>query len=48
VAVLFVAPARAKMPKTGFLDRSVTLAGTKYKYQVFVPDNWTPNKKWPA
>jgi predicted peptidase len=42
------APARAKIPETGFLDRTVTLAGTKYKYQVFVPDNWTPSKKWPV
>lgn len=48
VAALFVAPARAKIPETGFLDRIVTLGNTKYKYQVFVPDNWTPNKKWPV
>jgi predicted peptidase len=45
---LFVAPARAKIQETGFLDRTVTVANAKYKYQVFVPDNWTPNKKWPV
>ena len=45
---LAVVPAHAKIPETGFLDRTVTLAGTKYKYQVFVPDDWTPAKKWPV
>jgi predicted peptidase len=45
---LVVAPAHAKIPETGFLDRTVTVANTKYKYQVFVPDNWMPNKKWPV
>jgi len=48
ITALLAAPARAKIPETGFLDRTVTLAGTKYKYQVFVPDDWTPNKKWPV
>jgi predicted peptidase len=48
VAALVVGPARAKTPETGFLDRTVTVANTKYKYQVFVPDNWTPKKKWPV
>ena len=47
-ASLAVGPARAKKPETGFLDRTVTLAGTVYKYQVFVPDNWTSKKKWPV
>jgi predicted peptidase len=47
VALLAI-PARARIPETGFLDRSLTLGNTKYKYQVFVPDNWTPNKKWPV
>jgi predicted peptidase len=40
-------PAKAKKIETGFLDRSLTLRGTNYKYQVFVPDNWSPRKKWP-
>ncbi len=48
VAVLLtVAPACAKKIETGFLDRTVTVATTEYKYQVFVPDNWTSRKKWP-
>src|SRR5208283_493615 len=32
---------------TGFLDRTLTLHGATYKYQVFVPDNWSSNQKWP-
>jgi predicted peptidase len=34
--------------QTGFLDRTVAVAGTEYKYQVFVPDNWTDKQKWPV
>ena len=47
-SVLSVSPAHAKKTETGFLDRTVTVAGTVYKYQVFVPDNWTSAKKWPV
>jgi predicted peptidase len=47
-ASLAAAPAEAKKAQTGFLDRTVTAAGTEYKYQVFVPDNWTKKKKWPV
>lgn len=41
------APARARKQETGFLDRSITLQGATYRYQVFVPDNWTPHRQWP-
>jgi predicted peptidase len=37
----------AKNHETGFLDRTITLQGVIYKYQVFIPDNWTPKQKWP-
>jgi predicted peptidase len=47
-AWLGAAPSYAKKPETGFLDRTVTVAGTTYKYQVFVPDNWTSQKRWPV
>jgi predicted peptidase len=47
-ASLAAAPAEAKKSQTGFLDRTVIVAGTDYKYQVFVPDNWTKKKKWPV
>ena len=37
--------ARAK--ETGFLDRTLSFHGATYKYQVFVPENWSPKDKWP-
>ena len=40
-------PARAKKVETGFLDRSINLRGTEYKYQVYVPPDWSRSKKWP-
>ena len=47
-ALLAVLPARAKKVQTGFLDRTITVAGAEYKYQVFVPDNWTSKRIWPV
>jgi predicted peptidase len=41
-------PVFAKSHETGFLDRTITLQGVTYKYQVFVPDNWVPKQKWPV
>jgi len=41
-------PAHAKNHETGFLDRTITLQGTTYKYQVFVPETWTAHQKWPV
>ena len=34
--------------QTGFLDRSVTLDGVAYRYQVFVPVDYTPDHAWPV
>ena len=45
---LAVPPAKARKIETGFLDRTLTLAGAEYKYQVFVPDNWTKKASWPV
>jgi predicted peptidase len=47
LAVLAAAPALAKKAETGFLDRTVNVSGATYKYQVFVPDNWSPKQAWP-
>src|SRR4051812_39062526 len=33
--------------ETGFLDRSITVSGVMYQYQVYVPLDWTPQQKWP-
>ena len=41
-------PVFARNHETGFLDRTIMLHGAMYKYQVFVPDNWTPKQKWPV
>jgi predicted peptidase len=45
---LTATPSEARKTETGFLDRKVSVAGTEYKYQVFVPEDWTKNKKWPV
>ena len=34
--------------ETGFLNRFVTLDGVEYRYQVFVPREYSPDKKWPV
>jgi len=49
ILLLIVAatPALAKKAETGFLDRTLAISGTTYKYQVFVPDNWNPKQSWP-
>ena len=41
-------PAHGRKQETGFLDRTATIAAVQYKYQVFVPDDWTPHQKWPV
>jgi predicted peptidase len=41
-------PAHAKKHETGFINRSTTVQGVDYKYQVFVPEDWTPHHKWPV
>jgi predicted peptidase len=40
--------ARAQGTATGFLDRSVTISGEAYRYQVFVPADYTPSRAWPV
>jgi predicted peptidase len=44
---LLASPASAKKHDTGFLDRTLSWQGAAYKYQVFVPEDWTPKKSWP-
>jgi predicted peptidase len=45
--LLIAVAAHAKHRDTGFLDRTITLQGVTYKYQVYVPAEWTPHQKWP-
>lgn len=49
--LLIVAPAAmlfARKRDTGFLDRTVTVSGEVYRYQVYVPQNFDSKKKWPV
>ncbi len=49
VALLVVVlPATAQPQETGFLNRQVTIDGTTYRYQVFVPVEYTSATKWPV
>ena len=49
LALLFSCiPADGQKIETGFLDRSVTLKGVEYRYQVFVPRGFTRKKTWPV
>ena len=34
--------------ETGFLDRTVTLGDAVYRYQVYVPLEFTPTRQWPV
>ena len=44
---LLVASRSSARTQTGFLDRTISVEGATYKYQVFVPDGWSPKQKWP-
>lgn len=49
VLSLLLAPcALARKTETGFLDRTVTVSGKSYRYQVFVPVNFQAKKSWPV
>jgi predicted peptidase len=48
LCLLITVPAHAKKYETGFVDRAITRQGISYKYQVFVPEDWTPHQKWPV
>ncbi len=47
LAALIAVPASARKPETGFLDRTLSLHSASYKYQVYLPENWSPKKSWP-
>ncbi len=48
LSLLIPVSADARKHETGFLDRTISLQGVTYKYQVFLPENWTPHEKWPV
>jgi poly(3-hydroxybutyrate) depolymerase len=39
--------AHGRVQDTGFLNRSIALNGTTYKYQVYVPEGWERHQRWP-
>ncbi|HTS71156.1 MAG TPA: prolyl oligopeptidase family serine peptidase [Terriglobia bacterium] len=45
--LLWGAPLWARHAETGFLNRTAIVDGVTYKYQVFVPSNWSKKTKWP-
>jgi predicted peptidase len=45
--VVLVSQCRASAD-TGFLDRSVTVGGKTNRYQVYVPADHSPKRKWPV
>ena len=42
-----VLPLQARV-ETGFLDRTVSVAGQTYRYQVYVPANYATQARWPV
>jgi predicted peptidase len=47
-AVLPAVSAEKAMRETGFLNRTVTHEGKSYPYVVYVPRDFTPDRKWPV
>jgi predicted peptidase len=45
--VLLIWLASPAAADTGFLDRALTLDGVLYRYQVYVPRDYSPTRKWP-
>lgn len=48
LCLLLPPPAHAMRHETGFIDRTLTIQAVSYKYQVFLPEDWTPHRKWPV
>jgi predicted peptidase len=40
--------ARAQAGPTGFLDRTLTISGETYRYQVYVPADYNRTRTWPV
>jgi predicted peptidase len=46
--VILATSASTMTADTGFLDRSVTVAGETHRYQVYVPPDWSSKQTWPV
>ena len=47
-AIMAVFVPGAAPAETGFLNRTVTVSNTTYRYVVYMPQDWTPQQKWPV
>ena len=45
--ILSAVSANARI-QTGFLDRAVSVSGSRYRYQVYVPADFPSKKSWPG
>jgi predicted peptidase len=48
VLALLLSLVAVQRVETGFLDRSITVAGRAYRYQVYVPVDYAGKPNWPA
>lgn len=48
ILLLFTSGAHAQKIETGFLDRSVTVNGSEYRYVVYVPRGFNSSRSWPV
>jgi predicted peptidase len=48
LAALPFAAASGQDVQTGFIDRTVTVDGGTYRYQVYVPRDYAPSTRWPV
>jgi predicted peptidase len=45
---LFLLSAAARTAETGFLNRTVKIGTETYRFQVYVPKDWSKKQKWPV
>jgi predicted peptidase len=48
LSILPAAHAQRQNVQTGFLDRSVTIGGVAYPYEIYVPASYSTAQQWPA
>ncbi len=47
-ATFLAIAANARAEETGFLNRTVKIGNETYRYQVYVPRDWSKSRKWPV
>ena len=47
ILVGFATPGLAQTVETGFLDRAVSVRGTEFRYQIYVPRDFQRSRSWP-